>query len=366
MRCASARIIATCALLSFVSAQAIEFHVTVGGSDTNEGSAIQPFATIARAQLAAREAKGRVPVTVIIHQGTYYLGRPLVFSTEDSGAPASPVVYQAAEGERVVLSGGARLHPEWVKNGAVQQASLSGEQPIDQLFIDNQRQRMARYPNYDPAVLPYGGHAADALSPARVSRWGAPAGGFIHAVHSAEWGGYHYRITGKDNNNALIYEGGWQNNRQMGMHPRYRFVENIKEELDAPGEWFHDLTEETIYLIPPPGINLSRAIVEVPRLRHLVEFIGTPESPVQHVILRGFVFRHALRTFMDVREPLLRSDWRIYRGGAVVFRGAKTCVLEDCEFDQVGVTLCLWTDGTAAFNSEAVIFMMLAAARWLS
>jgi len=36
------------------------------------------------------------------------------------------------------------------------------------------------------------------------------------------------------------YEGGWQNNRQMGMHPKQRYVENIREELDAPGEWFLD------------------------------------------------------------------------------------------------------------------------------
>jgi hypothetical protein len=39
---------------------------------------------------------------------------------------------------------------------------------------------------------------------------------------------------------------------------------------------------------------------------------------------------------METKEPLLRSDWTIYRGGAVVFNGAEDCLIADCEFDQVG------------------------------
>ena len=39
---------------------------------------------------------------------------------------------------------------------------------------------------------------------------------------------------------------------------------------------------------------------------------------------------------MDTREPLLRSDWAIYRGGAVFFNGAEDCALEDCFLDQLG------------------------------
>ena len=39
---------------------------------------------------------------------------------------------------------------------------------------------------------------------------------------------------------------------------------------------------------------------------------------------------------MDNKEPLLRSDWTTYRGGAVFFNGTEDCVLEDCFIDQVG------------------------------
>ncbi len=59
----------------------------------------------------------------------------------------------------------------------------------------------------------------------------------------------------KDANNEVVYEGGWQNNRRMGMHNTYRIVENIFEELDAPGEWFHDAKAGVLYFYPPRGFG---------------------------------------------------------------------------------------------------------------
>ena len=122
---------------------------------------------------------------------------------------------------------------------------------IDQLFIDGQAQPMARYPNFDPNAAIYNGYAADAFGQ-RAQRWENPIGGYLHAMHRAHWGGYHYRITGRQPDGSLIYEGGWQNNRQMGMHREHRFVENIFEELDAPGEWYHDAAGSVLYYYPHP------------------------------------------------------------------------------------------------------------------
>ncbi len=122
----------------------------------------------------------------------------------------------------------------------------------------------------------------------------------------------------------------------MGMHKTFRMVENIFEELDAPGEWFHDAKSSTLYYFPPAGTNLTSASVEAVRLRHLVEFRGSASAPVRHLAFQGFVFRHAARTFMDNKEPLLRSDWTIYRGGAVTIEGATDIRLLDSVFDQVG------------------------------
>ncbi|MCP5543868.1 MAG: right-handed parallel beta-helix repeat-containing protein [Akkermansiaceae bacterium] len=313
---------------------AAELHVSPDGDDANPGSAARPVATLGAARDAARPLAAKGPVTVIVADGTYYLPETLVFDSSDSG-----VIYQAANEGMAVLSGGLRLDLAWKpwKNGIFQAETPAGL-AIDQVFIDGTRQRMARYPNYDPAAATkaYQGFSADAFSKERAAKWKNPAGGYIHAMHASRWGGYHYRITGKDAGGNITYEGGWQNNRQMGMHKEQRMVENIFEELDAPGEWFHDPKTRTLFYQPNPGEDLAKAVVEVVRLPHLIEFQGGSAAPVKRVTLQGFTFRHTTRTFMETKEPLLRSDWTIYRGGAIKLTGTEDVSILDCEFDQPG------------------------------
>jgi len=314
-----------------------EIHVSPAGRDDGPGTAAAPLQTVAAARQVARQQAGREPVTVLFHAGTYYLPDTLVFTAADSGTKEMPVTYAAVPGEQVVLSGGRRLDLQWEPfRDGIMKARTPDATTIDQLFVNGRRQLMARYPNFDPNVCHFNGFSADAFSPERAARWADPRGGFIHAMHVHEWGDFHYRITGKDAQNRVSYEGGWQNNRRMGMHAEYRMVENIFEELDAPGEWFHDAQTRTLYFYPSPGTDLATAIIEAVRLRHLVEFRGSTDKPVRFVTLQGLTFRHAARTFMDNKEPLLRSDWTTYRGGAVFFNGAQDCTLEDCLLDQLG------------------------------
>ncbi len=314
-----------------------EFHVAPSGNDANQGTLAKPFATLQRAQVAARTMAGREAVTVFVHEGTYYLPATLIFSAEDSGSRAAPVVYQAYQNEQAVISGGVRLNN--LKWESFQNGILRAKVPLgfvsDQIFVDGERQPLARYPNFDPNERHFNGWAKDAISPERAARWNDPTGGFIHALHSAEWGGMHYVITGKSNDNKISYEGGWQNNRPMGMHKR-RFVENIFEELDAPGEWFLDAKNSLLYFYPPAGLEVAKATIEAVHLKHLIEFRGTEQSPVRFLTISGLTFRHAARSFMENKEPLVRSDWTTYRGGALFLNGTEDCVIENCFLDQVG------------------------------
>lgn len=88
--------------------------------------------------------------------------------------------------------------------------------------------------------------------------------------------------------------------------------------------------------MPLPEIDLDEAKVEIVRLKHLIEFNGTKENPVRGIHLQGLTFKHTARTFMENKEQLLRSDWTMYRGGAIVFNGAEECSVENCEFDHLG------------------------------
>ncbi|MGO8838778.1 MAG: PDZ domain-containing protein [Limisphaerales bacterium] len=310
------------------------YFVSPAGDDKNPGTLARPFATLQRAQQAARRRRG----TVCLRGGTYYLPKTLVFTAQDSGTKDAPEVYQAYQNEQPVISGGVRLEKlDWqpYTNG-IFQAQVPADLQTEEIFVNGERQILARYPNFDPKAQYFDGFAADAISPQRVARWADPTGGYYHAMHPALWGDFTWRITGRETNGQVRLEGGWQNNRGAAAHRQIRFVENIFEELDAPGEWFLNSKTHTLYFYPPAGLDLKNAVVEATRLRTLVEFRGDEAHPVKWITLRGLMFRQAARTVMDTREPLLRSDWAIYRGGAIFFNGAEDCALEDGFIDQVG------------------------------
>ena len=321
-------------LFSILSTHAQPYYVAPKGNDENPGTLEKPFASLERAQIAVRQNKG----SVFLRGGTYYLTKTIVFTEQDSGTKNNPVVYQPYENEQPVISGGVLLENlDWKLAGnGIYQANVPGDLVTEEIFANGERQILARYPNFDPTAQYFNGSAADAISTNRSARWNDPTGGYFHAMHPALWGGFTWRITGKDPQGKVAMEGGWQNNRGGAVHQKIRFVENIFEELDAPGEWFLNTKTHILYFYPPVGLDLAKVKIEATRLRSLIEFRGSEEKPVRNIVLKGVTFRHAARTVMDTKEPLLRTDWAIYRGGAIFFEGAEDSSLENCLLDQVG------------------------------
>jgi hypothetical protein len=314
------------------SAQKV-FYISPAGSDTGDGSLVRPFKSIEKAKQLLRKWKA----TVYLRAGDYIFTKPLVFNASDSRKPNEQVIYKAYGGEKVVFSSATVQHLSWepYKNNILV-AAIDTNLAWDQLFVNGQLQRMARYPNYQPGAKIYGGTDSAATSKERIATWQNPAGGYLHAMHKSEWGDFHFRIKGKNKNDQLDLEGGWQNNRQNGLHTSQRFVENIFEELDTQNEWFADKTNGLLYYFPPTQFAASAAVIQSPQLKHLVEFRGTERHPVENIRLEGIVFTHTLRTFMQTDDPLLRSDWTIYRGGAVLFEGAANCSISQCSFIDLG------------------------------
>ena len=310
------------------------YYVAPTGDDANPGTLKKPFASLHRAQQAVRKKAGNV----FLRSGTYYLPETLTFTAQDSGTKKSSVIIQAYKDEKPVISGGVKLaNLVWqpFKDGILA-ARVPDSLQTEEIFVNGERQILARYPNFNPTAQYFDGFAADAISTNRSVRWADPTGGYFHAMHPSLWGDFTWRITGKDTNGVVTREGGWQNNRGGAVHRTIRFVENIFEELDAPGEWFLDSKTHTLYFYPPAGLDLSKATIEATRLRSLVEFRGSEKQPVKFVTFKGLTFRQAARTVMDTKEPLLRTDWAIYRGGAIFFNGAEDCAVEDSFIDQVG------------------------------
>ncbi len=276
-------------------------------------------------------------IEILLSPGTHYLEAPLELTSAHSGTNEYPLTIQPTGDSEVIISGAQRLDLEWVQiKDSLWQTNLEAALDFDQLYINGQKQIRARYPNCDTTVLVYNGYAADAIAPTRTLGWNNPETGILHAMHVAEWGDYHYQITGSDKKGNVTLEGGFQNNRQMGMHPEYRYVENIREELDAPGEWFYDQNTGRLSFIRPHGLNMDSLVVEIPILENLIKITGTSDAPVQNIVWQRCTFRHTRHTFMKTNEPLLRSDWMIHRGGAIFLEGTENIRFENNFLDQVG------------------------------
>lgn len=329
-------------LISFVScrSQEMEIYVSKNGNNQNSGTLNAPLQSLDMAlKLAESEKQENADkaITIFVRGGTYYLPETARINSSHSGTKEAPFKINAYPGEQVIISGARKLDLTWEDaEDGILRAKLGEAISFDQLFINGRKQIRARYPNFNPDILVYNGYSADAISPDRIKTWSKPETGVLHAMHRAEWGGYHYRIVGVDADGEAILEGGFQNNRQMGMHKDYRFVENIKEELDVPGEWFFDQEEKVLYYYPEAGFDPSNSLVEAPVLDHLIELYGTEQNPVHHIEISGFTFQHTRSTYMQTKEPLLRSDWTIYRGGAVLLEGTKDIRISNSYFLELG------------------------------
>jgi hypothetical protein len=110
----------------------------------------------------------------------------------------------------------------------------------------------------------------------------------------------------------------------------------VFEELDTVGEWYFDKTAKTLFFYPPQNENLKTARIETPQINALFELRGTEKETVRNVSIDSMELTQTLRTFMDNKEQLLRSDWTTYRGGAVFMEGAENCKVTDCFFNAVG------------------------------
>nr|WP_199078813.1 PDZ domain-containing protein [Pedobacter sp. ASV19] len=311
-----------------------EVFVSVNGSDHNSGTIQSPYHSLFKALSVCQDFKG-TDVRVLLRSGTYYLDKTILLNSKDMKCRSLKVESYAQE--KVVISAGRKLDLIWKPfRDGIYQAKVPEGIVFERLYINGMVQQMARYPNYDPKARVFNGTASDAIDAKRVQGWKNPTGGYVHALHAGEWGSWDYLITGKDENGKLSLEGGWQNNRPSEMHKQYRFVENIMEELDYPGEWYLDRKSETLFYYPGGNVNLKTALVQVSNLKNSIELKGSLSQPVQNVELKGLTFEHNERSFMDTKEPLLRSDWTIYRGGAVLFDGTANCKITNCSFTGLG------------------------------
>ncbi len=263
---------------------------------------------------------------ITLRNGIYNLTSAILVKGEDI----------TIKGDKSTIIQGCVKLDGWVDEGGGV-FSASTKYDADALYINGERYQMARFPKYNPNIRIFGGFSRDVLSKGKADSWKNPKGAYIHAMHLHNWGGFSYEVTGKDENGNLTYIGGWQNNRQMGMHSDFKYIENVREEMTEPGEWYYDKENGRVYVILKAGHSLDSA--EICVNSSFFVFKGC-----KNVCLENIKFRRAKRTFMLTSEPLLRSDWTIYRGGAIYFTNSKSSSISKCSLFDIG-TNGVFVDG---------------------
>jgi hypothetical protein len=350
-------------------APATELFVAPGGDDAQTGTRDQPFATIHRAQQAARAACKTRPeegVTVTLRGGQYQLDRPLEFSAEDSGeSPDAPVRYRAADGEQVVFSGGRTItswHPDPDRPGVWKTRVADPDQEegsawrFEQLWVNQQRAVRARTPNYWHFHQLAGDVVEKELAeqpgrfehtfPVRPEQL-APLANLtetelrdvqVLVFHkwdtTREW----LQTVSPDEGSFTTFGSKMKHWNRMTRDCLF-FFENFLAALDVPGEWFLD-RDGWLYYYPRAGEDMATAQVVAPRLDRFVVVQGNEEDPgqwVAHLRFEGLTFRHAeFRIPAEGQRPhqaALSVD-----SVAVELNGARDVRFDRCAVEHIGTT----------------------------
>jgi len=345
---------------ALAAGEAVVVHLSPTGDDAWSGRLAEPdaarrdgpVATPGRARdvvRALRAAGESGPVNVRLRAGTWRLAETLVFAPEDSGRAGAPTTWEAAPGERVVLSGGLPL-PAWTVGADGVWTSDASALPdgFRQLWMDGQRRSRSRLPKTGfftvagfAGVDPKGNYrkpsnkfefAAGDIDPA----WSDLTG--IEAVVLHFWVDVHLPIKQVDAATRVV-EFRHASRRTLtddfnAKGARY-YLDNVGAAL-AAGEWHLDRASRRVRYQPRPGEDAAALPAVAARLRRLLDVRGDAVAGrlVEHLIFRGLEFAHQEFELPPGDAGDLQAATSV--PGAVLLTGARDVTFERCAVRQVG------------------------------
>ena len=281
-----------------LSAQKI--YVSPPGNDSNPGSVDMPLATLNAAVLKAREMRkageSAQPFEIIVSGGEYFMMQPLVLTAEDSGTEKSPLVIRGEQGEKAILRGGVSVEGWEEVNSNLWRAFIPqvayNNSYFEQLYVNGERAVRARTPNEGfsrvrkvvETVLEKGTGRAPEFAVQKIGLDQADAR-FIETFTGEDfrdaliifyhnWDNTRKRITGFSKDSSSVYTVGEGMKPWNPVNAKSRYlIENFRQALDAPGEWFLERSG-FLYYIPREGETIANTTFHIPVLREFVVLMG--------------------------------------------------------------------------------------------
>ncbi|UKJ07950.1 right-handed parallel beta-helix repeat-containing protein [Solitalea lacus] len=297
----------------------ISLYVSPNGKDSNKGSKQSPLLTLNGARDRIRELRKIGPVNetiyVIIENGVYYMSRPLELSSDDGGSAKAPVVYKAADGAFPVFYGGieikgfTKVNDQLWKAFVPQTASFGWY--FEQLFVNGKRAQRAVSPNTgfynlksatETILDNQGANAGFAVQQVGLDSVGAAKE--LSTVDRKEWNDVIFNFYHKWDYTRKRLQ--YPNTESTGfyvegksMKPWNKLdghtlvsIENYRQALDHPGEWFLSRSGELFY-IPLPGETIENTRFMAPIVDKFIVMQGNEQTckQVEHIRFENLRFK---------------------------------------------------------------------------
>lgn len=351
------RFIFFCTLLLFLelpSSHGAEFYVSPHGNDTNSGSKLQPFATIAKARDEVRNiiSKGlQENVLIYIREGVYRIREAIRFDLRDSGSEKFSIVYKAFPGEHATISGGSLIKGWTVQKEGTWATEIGNRLTCRELFVNGKRAQRSRFPNQGYLRILKAG--ADRMSQFTFNTGDIPeeaTGAGIELIFYHDWSISRIPVKEIDHANNILYPAAKIGRQHFMMvidgyekHPRY-YLENHAAFCDSAGEWYLSPAGKLIYK-PREHEDIENLVAIAPLARQLLIVKGQGDKAVQNLHFKGLIFEHC--AFSLPREGYAGVQATHYPEGngdgmktfvppALQFQYSKNCSFSDCTIRHLG------------------------------
>ncbi|MCR5781424.1 MAG: right-handed parallel beta-helix repeat-containing protein [Clostridia bacterium] len=351
--------------MSFAAAEKI-LYVAPDGSDIASGSIGKPLASLAGAKEKAKRYSGGV--TVCFREGTYTFDETVRFDSSDK----KNVTYKAYDGEKVVFTGGVPYagFSEGEINGVrAFYRSVGTDADFNVLFGNDGLLPRPRLPetgyfhvrsvsesdrlNPEQETDVFRSYGAMYADPDDLAGATPDNDTLVRILHY--WKDEMITVTSYDSESGRLAF-----SRPLSMRvqegDRY-FLENVREALDSPGEWYLDRAGGILWYIPRQGETAENLTLWGSSLETLIDIDGADGITFERIIFRGNGFNIPGNN----KEQDFSSQAAYDATPALSVRHCSAPVIRNCEFRDIGACAVFMGKGVNGAVVDSCVFNNLGA-----